>query len=471
MRRLEHQGDQRRARHQLARASPPARSLPSMRGDDDVEVGAAGGCGPETSVRLIASCSAAQMGAQLGELRRRQRDAGAADHRASRACAAPRTPGAPRRRSARRRRAPRARVEGDELVAAQLVERLAHQGARDLEDVGDLLLGELGARHQAALDDRGDDRIGDPAGGVAGGRDRPLRAVPAAPPAGPRAPAAPGGSPAVEERLGASMRLALSGKVYTLLPVPQAFCCAVSRRTLGKLTTHVLDTANGCPAAGMKVRFSRIESDGAATELRALTLNARRPRRRAAARRQHASRPGATGWCSRSPPTSAGARRAAARSRRSSTRCTLDFGIAGGRPALSRAAARRAPGPTRPIAAASRTAVYTEMDAYLARLGEPAAALGARHHRRSPGSAPRSTSSCLDNGLTPPADPSRPGQGRRRRAMGGARRRLLSPAEVPGLAGAAAREAALVDVGELFDLAHRLRAVHACSTCSTPAPS
>ena len=42
---------------------------------------------------------------------------------------------------------------------------------------------------------------------------------------------------------------------------------------MGKLTTHVLDTAHGCPAAGMKVRFSRLE-DGAATELKALTLNA-----------------------------------------------------------------------------------------------------------------------------------------------------------------------------------------------------
>ena len=41
---------------------------------------------------------------------------------------------------------------------------------------------------------------------------------------------------------------------------------------MGKLTTHVLDTAHGCPAAGMKVRFSRLEKGGA-TELRALTLN------------------------------------------------------------------------------------------------------------------------------------------------------------------------------------------------------
>jgi 5-hydroxyisourate hydrolase len=42
---------------------------------------------------------------------------------------------------------------------------------------------------------------------------------------------------------------------------------------LGKLTTHVLDTANGCPAGGMRVRFYRLEN-GAATELAALALNA-----------------------------------------------------------------------------------------------------------------------------------------------------------------------------------------------------
>ena len=30
---------------------------------------------------------------------------------------------------------------------------------------------------------------------------------------------------------------------------------------MGKLTTHVLDTANGCPAAGMAVRLYRIDGD------------------------------------------------------------------------------------------------------------------------------------------------------------------------------------------------------------------
>ncbi len=31
----------------------------------------------------------------------------------------------------------------------------------------------------------------------------------------------------------------------------------------GKLTTHVLDTANGCPAAGLKLELWRMTSDGA----------------------------------------------------------------------------------------------------------------------------------------------------------------------------------------------------------------
>ena len=42
---------------------------------------------------------------------------------------------------------------------------------------------------------------------------------------------------------------------------------------MGKLTTHVLDTANGCPAAGMAVRLYRLAADGAATELARITLN------------------------------------------------------------------------------------------------------------------------------------------------------------------------------------------------------
>jgi len=41
---------------------------------------------------------------------------------------------------------------------------------------------------------------------------------------------------------------------------------------MGKLTTHVLDTANGCPAAGMAVRLYRMR-DGEASLIKALTLN------------------------------------------------------------------------------------------------------------------------------------------------------------------------------------------------------
>ena len=44
---------------------------------------------------------------------------------------------------------------------------------------------------------------------------------------------------------------------------------------MGKLTTHVLDTAHGCPAAGMRVAFFRIdEKSGAPRELKSLVLNA-----------------------------------------------------------------------------------------------------------------------------------------------------------------------------------------------------
>ena len=42
---------------------------------------------------------------------------------------------------------------------------------------------------------------------------------------------------------------------------------------MGHLSTHVLDTANGCPAAGMKVSLLRVEPQGS-TVLRSVTLNA-----------------------------------------------------------------------------------------------------------------------------------------------------------------------------------------------------
>ena len=41
---------------------------------------------------------------------------------------------------------------------------------------------------------------------------------------------------------------------------------------MGKLTTHVLDTAHGCPAAGMAVALYRLEG-ATATLLQAITLN------------------------------------------------------------------------------------------------------------------------------------------------------------------------------------------------------
>ena len=42
---------------------------------------------------------------------------------------------------------------------------------------------------------------------------------------------------------------------------------------MGTLTTHVLDTANGVPAAGMGAKLYRIGADGAATLLKAVSLN------------------------------------------------------------------------------------------------------------------------------------------------------------------------------------------------------
>ncbi len=42
---------------------------------------------------------------------------------------------------------------------------------------------------------------------------------------------------------------------------------------MGHLSTHVLDTANGCPAAGMRVRLERQSGEGW-TELHNIILNA-----------------------------------------------------------------------------------------------------------------------------------------------------------------------------------------------------
>ena len=42
---------------------------------------------------------------------------------------------------------------------------------------------------------------------------------------------------------------------------------------MGHLSTHVLDTMNGCPAAGMAVKLQRIEGENVET-IKAITLNA-----------------------------------------------------------------------------------------------------------------------------------------------------------------------------------------------------
>ncbi len=43
---------------------------------------------------------------------------------------------------------------------------------------------------------------------------------------------------------------------------------------MGHLSTHVLDTAHGCPAAGMKVTLQRVADDGRAEVVKAIVLNA-----------------------------------------------------------------------------------------------------------------------------------------------------------------------------------------------------
>ena len=43
---------------------------------------------------------------------------------------------------------------------------------------------------------------------------------------------------------------------------------------MGHLSTHVLDTAHGCPAAGMRVTLQRVDSGGVAHDVKTVTLNA-----------------------------------------------------------------------------------------------------------------------------------------------------------------------------------------------------
>ncbi len=56
---------------------------------------------------------------------------------------------------------PAGRQQGDEPAAAQLVQRLPHHSARDGEHIGDLLLHQLGARHEALFDDGAGDGLDD----------------------------------------------------------------------------------------------------------------------------------------------------------------------------------------------------------------------------------------------------------------------------------------------------------------------
>jgi len=43
---------------------------------------------------------------------------------------------------------------------------------------------------------------------------------------------------------------------------------------MGKLSTHVLDTAHGCPAAGMAVTLQRVAADGTASIVKRVVLDA-----------------------------------------------------------------------------------------------------------------------------------------------------------------------------------------------------
>ncbi|MBX3638784.1 MAG: hydroxyisourate hydrolase [Rubrivivax sp.] len=43
---------------------------------------------------------------------------------------------------------------------------------------------------------------------------------------------------------------------------------------MGKLSTHVLDTAHGCPAAGMAVTLQQVHADGSAATVKRVVLNA-----------------------------------------------------------------------------------------------------------------------------------------------------------------------------------------------------
>lgn len=120
-------------------------------------------------------------------------------------------------------------------VTAELIERLPNQRAGDLEDIGDLLLGQLGARHQSALDD--------------GLRD------------------------GANDALGSRAALGVVDVGGHGVPKCIHFGIQSFLTTMGKLTTHVLDTMHGSPAAGMPVSLYRL-TDAGAQLIRTLKLNA-----------------------------------------------------------------------------------------------------------------------------------------------------------------------------------------------------
>ena len=105
------------------------------------------------------------------------------------------------------------------------------------------------------------------------------------------------------------------------------------------------------------------------------------------------------------------------------------------------------------------------------RLGSTCCCAGRMSSPASPGSARRSTSSASTASLTPPGRRKRSRQGHRRRALGGPRRRLLSPAEVPGRADAGCPSSCTGRCGRATRPGSPASPCSPCSTSSTPAPS
>ncbi len=217
---------------------------------------------------------------------------------------------------------------------------------------------------------------------------------------------------------------------------------------MGRLTTHVLDTARGCPGAGIRItlyrnlaeRYALVEGRGD---------QRRRPLRRAAARGRRVHR----------RPLPAGVRgrrlfRARRGSRcpirRSSTRsCSTSAWPTAPRTTTCRCSCRRGAG--------RRTAAADAMEAYALDWAQLAHPLGPPHHRHR---VDRRVVLLRLPRLEPAAAEASGGRRRRcrRRAVGRARRRLLPRAEVQGRARRIAVAAALVQVGGVLDVDVRLRA-------------